>query len=369
MRKPWILLGFALLSACRTPAAEVVMAWQESGFRHGVFVSLGHQDVVFKREPAYAGERVLRAALALGTARDAQLPYALDWTGQKLYLDLNHNLDLTDDPALAADEANSARLVFKDVALEAAGPPARRYRADLEFPRHARFVEVEILSGWAGTWPRGASTWRVVFVDDLDGEWDDEDLFAMAADSEEFRKDPGSSALEPLKGLFMDGVDSELALAPGADGTWLFTMRETPVPMGRLRVSGALVERIVLQGGTKGMKAILPIAGAEPVAVPAGRYPAQEITLATSIGRLTSARRENLEVREGEETVLKVGAPLQNSGEVRRDGGEIRVQYLLTGVGGETYRLPAGRRSAEHRPRVEIFQGGRRVTRGAFEFG
>ena len=369
MRKSWMLLGFALMSVCRTPAAEVVMSWQESGFQHGVYIGLDQQDVAFKKEPAYAGERILRGAIPLGATRAAQRPFALDWTGKKLHLDLNCNLDLTDDPVLDADASSSARLVFKDVALEAAGPPSRSYRVNLEFPPHASYMEIRVLSGWAGTWPRGTSTWRAVFADDLDGEWDDDDLFAMAADSPEFRENPHPYAIEPLKGLFMDGVESEIALAAGADGTWLFTMRETPVPMGRLRMSGGLVERLVLQGGAKGRKAILHVAGTEPVAVPAGTYPIQEITLATRIGRLTASRREPLVVREGEETELKAGSPLQHGGAVERDGGELRVQYRLTGVGGESYSLPAYQRTDANRPRVAIFKGRRRVAHGSFEYG
>ncbi|HOW98364.1 MAG TPA: hypothetical protein P5567_07045 [Kiritimatiellia bacterium] len=370
MKRPApILIGLAMLSAAPAPAEDVAMAWQESGFQHSLYVDLENQEVAFKKEPAYAGEQVLRAALPFGAARAEQLPFALDWTGKKLRLDANYNLDLTDDPVLDADASISDRLIFKGVELEAAGPPARRYRADLEFPPGGSFMLANLRSGWVGTWLRGTSTWRVVFVDDLDGAWDEDDLFAMAADSAEFQKDPRAFALEPVQGLFIDGVHSEIRLAPAADGTWLFSMRETAVPMGRLRVAGDMVERLVLQGGAKGRKAILNKPGPDPVTVPAGTYPVQDITLATSIGRLTSSRPADLVVRAGEETELKVGAPLRSRGTAHRDRGEIEVQYELQGVGGEAYRLPADRRTDENRPRVEIFKGGRRVARGAFEFG
>ena len=52
----------------------------------------------FKKEPVFSGGKVIRGMLQLGGGTSDEMGFAWDRTAGKLYLDLNRNLDLTDDP-------------------------------------------------------------------------------------------------------------------------------------------------------------------------------------------------------------------------------------------------------------------------------
>jgi len=53
----------------------------------------------FKKEPVFSGSKVIRGTLQLGGSKSDEMGFAWDRAAGKLYLDLNRNLDLTDDPA------------------------------------------------------------------------------------------------------------------------------------------------------------------------------------------------------------------------------------------------------------------------------
>ncbi len=53
----------------------------------------------FKKEPVFSGGEVIRGMLPLGSGTSDEMGFAWDRAAGKLYLDLNRNLDLTDDPA------------------------------------------------------------------------------------------------------------------------------------------------------------------------------------------------------------------------------------------------------------------------------
>ena len=53
----------------------------------------------FKKEPVFSGSKVIRGTLQLGGGASDEMGFAWDRGAGKLYLDLNRNLDLTDDPA------------------------------------------------------------------------------------------------------------------------------------------------------------------------------------------------------------------------------------------------------------------------------
>lgn len=72
------------------------LEYRDSGFRHRMPV-MRKDTLVFKKEPALKGKKVVRGALLAGRDRDDFLGLACDKEARILYLDLNGNLDLTDD--------------------------------------------------------------------------------------------------------------------------------------------------------------------------------------------------------------------------------------------------------------------------------
>ena len=59
---------------------------------------VGSKDPTFKKEPTLSGSKVVRGTLQLGANPSEEMGFAWDRNAGKLYLDLNRNLDLTDDP-------------------------------------------------------------------------------------------------------------------------------------------------------------------------------------------------------------------------------------------------------------------------------
>ena len=64
-------------------------------------------ELAFKKEPVYVGKDIRRHALILSSKPLEYIGLAFDLTDLKLYIDVNRNLDLTDDgPGIPAREFN-----------------------------------------------------------------------------------------------------------------------------------------------------------------------------------------------------------------------------------------------------------------------
>ncbi|RPJ00285.1 MAG: hypothetical protein EHM39_05090, partial [Chloroflexi bacterium] len=74
----------------------------------------------FVKEPNTSGRRVTRGSLLCGGAEDQRIPLLWDYGQGKLYLDLNRNRDLTDDPegALSVPKAFHSSQVFTNIHVQ-----------------------------------------------------------------------------------------------------------------------------------------------------------------------------------------------------------------------------------------------------------
>ena len=87
----WLAAGLA------ASAATYPLKYRASGESESFSLPLDKSEVRFKKEPAYEGE-VVRSLLAVAPGGGEFIGFACDLQAKKLYLDLNRNLDLTDDP-------------------------------------------------------------------------------------------------------------------------------------------------------------------------------------------------------------------------------------------------------------------------------
>lgn len=156
----------------------------------------------------------------------------------------------------------------------------------------------------------------------------------------------------------------------------LFLMNTTLLPMsasgastqkqalGELKIEGKHIERLVLcrnSGLTEQFNE-----PNEVIKLAVGKYRLQEVRLKGGLtcNSLYNLTNDWLIITENETVVLKIGAPLRQTVKIERQGPILKLNYNLTGVGGENY---ASTKSAQ--PSFTIFKGNKKVAAGKFEFG
>ncbi len=104
--------------------------------------------------------------------------------------------------------------------------------------------------------------------------------------------------------------------------------------LGELKLEGEYIESLILErkdGATEKFR--MP---AETVKLPPGKYQLKQVRLkggySNSIATLLLVR-EWITITEDEPAVLKVGAPLKHTVEVKRQGEHLVLNYKLLGVG------------------------------------
>jgi hypothetical protein len=140
--------------------------------------------------------------------------------------------------------------------------------------------------------------------------------------------------------------------------------------LGELKLAGAYVERVTLDGGPYSVIVDQPKA---LVKVPVGRYGRTRVILkkgdvevVPEDQRWGPAHRAAMTISEQAPAVLKAGGPLTNSVSISRRGKNLSLNYKLIGLGG-AYQLVSQDRA--HPPEFTIFQGDKKVASGKFEFG
>jgi hypothetical protein len=144
---------------------------------------------------------------------------------------------------------------------------------------------------------------------------------------------------------------------------------EQSVALGELKVTGKFIQRLVLPGG---MYLVLLDQPAGIVKIPTGSYN-QPIVRLEQNGTVAfcnpnqTPNSRRFSVDDKTPAVLNVGGPLTNSVNVSRHGEDLRLDYRLVGVGGETYQMANENRS--HPPEFAIEKGDKQIASGKFEFG
>ena len=129
----------------------------------------------FSKEPVYSGPGVFRGLLRLGNDTNAFMPFAWDERQRRLYLDLNRNRDLTDDPAGVFTATGRDLQLFRDILLEfpsKQGPYQVRVDAHVfgqGGPGGKVRVFLYVRSLWDGAVELNGKKWYVAVIDRPDG--------------------------------------------------------------------------------------------------------------------------------------------------------------------------------------------------------
>jgi hypothetical protein len=370
----------------------------------------------FSREPIYSGVGVFRGLLRLGSDTNAFVPFAWDERQKRLYLDLNRNRDLTDDPAGVFTATDGGLQLFRGLLLEF---PSKQGPYQVKVDAHVFGqggsggtvrVFLYVRSLWDGAVELNGKKWYVAVIDRPDGRigpalgakeisdrmvlrpwaerdkpflWWHADLSHMhdlshvklvtfpyryAGNAEVF------DAFNLPANLFFGGhayrLDCQVERTGARTGLALSFQRVQP-PLGKLHLGGDSIHRVVLDSGPSpdGFTALLDDPAGD-VEVPVGLYPRQLVLLHREGGTnfAVGLGTNQLAVTETKEARLDAGGPVQNTVEVARaSGGTVSLQYRLANAGNIGFHLAVHNEKVP--PQLAIRQADAEVGRGRFEFG
>ena len=161
-------------------------------------------------------------------------------------------------------------------------------------------------------------------------------------------------------------VDSFIAiLLLLAIGTCLCKAQDQRLTLGELKLEGEHVERLVLQrkdGHTERFDR-----PGETFKLPVGQYRLLESYLNGGFDCFQGAGPQSkwITIAENAPAVLKIGAPLNQTLTVKRQGKVLVLDYKLLGIGGETYT----NENRNKPPSLTVYRGDQEIASGQFAYG
>jgi hypothetical protein len=366
-------------------------------------LTLTPEPKAFQKEPDTGGRRVCRASFYYADRSAEATAFLWDYTKGKLYLDLNHNRDLTDDPegvlTCPVSRFNYYYQSFTNAQLQvktARGICPVCLDLNLYGPEGNRLSgSAAWRSYWEGKISLRGHDYQVGRVDEPAKLGLDNEGFLLLRPWER-RQEPwdlmnGSlDAVGYSQNVFFNGQ------AYRVDCSWIpqdekpgfkLTFREREVELGELKLTGQFVERLVLTGARPGRSTnskqpvetptvftVLLDRPESVVKIPIGEYQQGRVSVKSGgvsahndVGYGNSQAAIKIVANPTEVPVLAVGGPLTNNVLVQPRGRELSLNYRLLGGGGESYQLiPVNR---DRPPRFVVYKGEKPIHSGRFEFG
>jgi hypothetical protein len=386
----------------------------------------------FPQEPGLPDDELVRGVLRFGGNPTNAMRFLWQPSAKKLLLDLNRNLDLTDDaggvfPGRTTGPPNPAvcQQVFTNVHLSfpttSVGAPML---VDLKFlqlrDKGRLLVNVMARSYWQGKVTVAGQEWELGLLQNLSDEpgsfehgqlllrpWSERHQafsgWSGSADSWaapfEYRNRAlkAADAFELSRQVFFEGHAWRLdwQAEPATDGApFAVQLTEQHPALGTVEITGRFVERLVLAGGPYAVVLVRPSGS---VTIPAGSYYQPNVWLKqgqvqayfnslpksgkatepdNKLGggiRPSSAAAEAVKVvvvNERQPAVLAVGGPLTNSILLTRYGRDLNLTHRVLGAGGGEYKLwEYWRARPDSAPEYAIYAGAKKLASGKFEFG
>jgi hypothetical protein len=334
----------------------------------------------FLKEPETSPQHVFRFLLRFGKDTNNAIALIWDQPKHKLYLDLNRNLDLTDDPAGAfSTTGKEFQQVLTNVTLPlktATGLHSAILDLHLFTDAQGKWAQARLHSRslWQAKVTPGGEEWQVAVVDNLFGQegpvaakflllrpW------AARTNRVSFY-DPPSGIVPFPSHLFWLGRPFQLERRFETSGeTPVCKLEFTPQqpPLTELKLSGESVYYAVLRN-TNGYTAMLR----EPpgtVQVPQGVYTANAVWLKKGPAEAFRLAGEPVLINATAPTNVALGGPLTNSVTLARSGRKLNLNYQLVGADGGAYRL--AQQDPAKPPEFTVYHGGKKVLSGMFAFG
>ncbi len=327
----------------------------------------------FEKEPDFGGRYIIRGLIPAGVEEKDYIGYAWDEVEGKVYLDLNRNRDLTDDPngVFSRGETGNRTLNLNQVRFTVkAGSFETPCVGDMYFyGRHYSYMNVR--SGFSGVMEFNGKTWRCNIVDNIDGKIGGGDHFVLAPDGEQGSLFRIYESMSLRENIFFGGraykVDFEFK---EKDDKPVLQMKlyELQVPLGKVKIESKFIKGLVVFNDTT--LVVLDSPGGES-AVPLGKFYYEQLVIVGDKSekfKVTNFHGNNgFSVDADEAKMLKAGGPLINSVSVQRNGNVLTLGYKLVDPIGNEYGSLQGRR--DNPPGFVVYKGDKQVGSGTFEYG
>ena len=334
----------------------------------------------FTTNPDFGGRTVFQRMLPFGENTNNAVACAWDADRGRLYLDLNGNRDLTDDPAGVFSAPDSNRFqTFTNVhwTLNTSNGPqpllADLYLYHFGSASHPQ-LQVRLRCFWQGKLALQGREWQVGVVGRLvnkDPAGERGYLLLRPWADRSNRIDlingtPGAVAFAPK--LFWLGrayeVNGSFFSQEGKPRGRL-EFKEVPAQWADLQVTGKFLHRLVLE---RPRESIVVLDNAPlPLKVPKGTSQVSQVWIQSGTNLAVHRPTPPALIDPTNGMTLTAGGPLTNSVTLSRRGRNLVLDYRLSGAGGDTYRLVPDDRT--HPPRFTISRAGKVVRSGTFEFG
>lgn len=368
----FVLFGCGVLLQAQASAdaeapLEFILHHVPTGFSHDIPSPHRATDVVFKHEPAYAGDTVHRHALRTGSEPTDFIGIAYDVAANVLYVDRNRNLDLTDDgPAIPGDGSNYMGFgSFSDVRIEVDHDGVVvPYVLDITIFGDF-YTSFTVTSGWKGAVEIGGQPGEMGVVDTLDGVFDDNN--GLLFDHEKHRAARlsfGEASVAPLpRWLYFEGQSYTVACEfRVVEDEPVVAVTLTPITEDLMDITfeGQSVSHVVLSSRDTGYGLLDWPAPA--MRIPKGSYKISQVELLDSF---TGFPRSPASLEADGNTLLQAGGPLRQEVSVRRSGLYLHMSYALRGIDAAEYS--PNRSHAP--PGFAVYRDGARLASGNFEYG
>ena len=337
------------------------------------------QTAPFPKEPALPGQNVIRGSLLWGPRPEQAMCFIWDKGRGRLFLDLNRNRDLTDNPngRFASASRNDSQSFTNVHLVLPAATGNRALRLQLDFSSYqggSVGVSVGLCSYWQARLSLHGKEWQFGLVENLpDGTgpvspqylllrpWAERQrAFYLTSSSADF--------CNFTKGVFFDNHAYELDcryVLGHESPKYMITFKEQAPPLAELKVTGADLHRLILTA-----KPALTVILDEPTGtmkLPAGKYSLDEIWLRKGETEMLRLNAGKVVADEQRPANLVAGGPLTNSVEGKPQGDALWLRYQLLGADRGVYQFP--RPDRQHPPEFAVFQGTNRLATGKFQYG
>lgn len=319
----------------------------------------------FKQESGFESKDVRRGFIPTVPPT----PFIRDLSEQELCLNHDRTGSFADDSVRRYPSAHDAsgHVIFRNIPVAAFnGRMEIPYLIDLNTYETACSGWIIVRSGWKGFLDIDGAPWQLCITDNLDGQIDSQDTFSIRkANGREYRLVPNIHSVPPT--LFVDGHAFELTFEfaqQNQDVILEAAVTEIYPPLGIVDIRAEGCDTVFLQNANTAV--VLHSPGGQ-TRLPAGRYHLTECILKadsplTGIAAFSYFDRDLL-VETNQQTVLRIGLPLEHHVEIARNKDLLNLTYKLQGQGGEVYTSYSGQ------PWFAVYKGPVRIGGGQFAYG